>query len=343
MNDGLMSPQKHIATRSGSLLRQTYRHWLFPCPFAPPGGVFTMYKHTFFSLLLLSSFAHPALAQPSSFDPSPIEAAVGIKGTLNPAGDVYKISKPRPGMNARINGWTLPPFLGSGSWAAFTPSGEGRVMVMGDNVLFEDEVAATLSAALDNGLEVTALHNHFFYDQPKLYYMHISGMGSPATVGAAVKAVLDTPEKIRKAHPTPASDYSSKTLPAENHITGAPLESLLGAKGEANNGMFKITLGRETNMRGQRLGGAMGVSTWAGFAGTDEQAVVAGDFAVLEGELQAVLKSLEKSDINILAIHQHMTHEEPRILFLHYWGQGKAQDLAKALRAAVNLTSTPVH
>ena len=106
--------------------------------------------------------------------------------------------------------------------------------------------------------------------------------------------------------------------------------------------MFKVSLGRETTLHGMAMGNAMGVNTWAGFAGTDDQAVVDGDFSVLEDELQAVLKSLCKSGINIVAIHQHMTHEEPRMMFLHYWGQGKAQDLAKAVRAAVNLTATKV-
>jgi len=311
-----------------------------------------MLKITAISLALLASVVQPGLsyaqtqaqaqAQTPAFDTAPIEKATGMKGALNPKENVYKVSKPRPNMNASIDGWKIPPFMGIGSWAAFTPAGTGQVMVMGDNVLFEDEVAPTMRAALDNGLEVTALHNHFFYEQPRVFFMHISGMGESAAVGAAVKKVLDTPDGIRASQATPATKYAAKPVPSESHITGAPLEAILGSKGEANNGMYKVTLGRETKMHGMTMGNAMGVNTWAGFAGTDEQAVVDGDFAVLEDELQPVLKSLTKSGIDVVAIHQHMTNEVPRIMFLHYWGQGKAQDLAKAVRSAVNLTATKV-
>ena len=309
-----------------------------------------MLKKTTLSLALLALVVPPALvhaqaqtsAETPAFDTAPIEKATGMKGTLNPKENVYKVSKPRPNMNTSTNGWKIPPFMGIGSWAAFTPAASGQVMVMGDNVLFEDEVAATMRAALDNGLEVTALHNHFFYEQPRVFFMHISGMGESAAVGAAVKKVLDTPDGIRAGRATPATKYAGKPVPSESRITSAPLETILGNKGEANNGMLKVTFGRETQMHGMTMGNAMGVNTWAGFAGTDDQAVVDGDFAVLEDELQPVLKSLTKSGIDVVAIHQHMTHEVPRIMFLHYWGQGKAQDLANAVRAAVNLTATKV-
>ena len=280
--------------------------------------------------------------QTPAFDTASIEKTTGMKGTLNVKENVYKLSKPRPSMNASIDGWKIPPFMGIGSWAAFTPVGSGRVMVMGDNVLFEDEVAPTMRAALDNGLEVTALHNHFFYEQPRVFFMHISAMGDAGTLGAAVKKVFDSPDTVRAGQAIPATKYAAKAVPSESHITGAPLETILGNKGEANNGMFKVTIGRETKMHGMTMGNAMGVNTWAGFAGTDDQAVVDGDFAVLEDELQPVLKSLTKSGINVVAIHQHMTNEVPRMMFLHYWGQGKAQDLATAVRSAIDLTASKV-
>ena len=311
-----------------------------------------MLKTTAISFALLTSAALPFSAQtqtqPQSqarapvFNTIVIEKSIGIKGTLDQKENVYKVSKPRANLNAAIDGWKIPPFLGISFWAAFTPAGGGEVMVMGDNVLFEDEVAATMRTAIDNGLEVTALHNHFFYEQPRLFFMHISGMGDAAQLGTAVKKVLDTPDGIRASHATSAKNYATKSAPSESHITGAPLETILGGKGEANNGMFKVNLGRETKMHGTTIGNAMGVNTWAGFAGTDDQAVVDGDFAVLEDELQPVLKSLTKSGIDVVAIHQHMANEVPRIMFLHYWGQGKAQDLAKAVRSAVNLTATKV-
>ncbi|MFL6715446.1 MAG: DUF1259 domain-containing protein [Burkholderiaceae bacterium] len=285
------------------------------------------------------SIAAAASAQVPAFDPAPIEKATGMKGAYNAAENVYKISKPRADM-ASVDGWKLPPFLGTSSYAAFTPMENNKVMVMGDNVLYEDEVGPTMSAALENGLEVTALHNHFFFEQPRLYFMHIGGMGDADTVAAAVKKVLDVPGQVRSKQASPAVKYSTPPVPAENRITSAPLESVFGKKGEANNGMFKVSFGRPVKMHGITAGDAMGVNTWAGFAGTDDQAVVDGDFAVLESELQPVLKSLRGAGINIVAIHQHMTGEEPRLMFLHYWGQGKAQDLAKAVYTAIGLTST---
>ncbi|MGJ7914818.1 DUF1259 domain-containing protein [Massilia sp. LXY-6] len=284
--------------------------------------------------------APAVLAQAATFDPAPIAQATGMKPSYNAKENVYKLTKPRQGM-AAVDGWKLPPFLGTTSYAGFTPTGQpGEVMVMGDNVLYEDEVGPAIDAALENGLEVTALHNHFFFEQPRLYFMHVGGMGDAGAMAAAVKKVFDAPERVRTAHSTPATAYPLARVPAESRITAAPLDAIFGKKGEANNGMYKVSFGRSVKMHGLTMGDAMGVNTWAGFAGNDQQAVVDGDFAVLESELQAVLKSLRSARINIVAIHQHMTGEEPRLMFLHYWGQGKAQELAKTVRAAIRLTAT---
>jgi len=301
----------------------------------------TVVKSAIVSAALFVSVSS-AFAQSSDFNPTPIQQATGMKPTYNQAETVYKITKPRADM-AKVDGWSIPPFLGTSSYAAFTPVGNGgQVMVMGDNVLYEDEVGPAMSAALENGLEVTALHNHFFFEQPRIYFMHISGMGDAAALASAVKKVMDAPERVRASQSTPAGKYPAGQVPAENHITAAPLDEAFGKKGESNKGMYKVSFGRPVKMHGSTAGDAMGVNTWAGFAGTDNQAVVDGDFAVLENELQPVLKSLRGAGINVVAIHQHMTGEEPRIIFLHYWGQGKAQDLAKAVRTAIGLTSTKV-
>lgn len=299
-----------------------------------------MFQRAAVSIAFLS-LASMAQAQAPAFDTALIDKATGMKGTYNASENVYKVSKPRANM-AAVAGWKIPPFLGTSSYAAFSPIENDQVMVMGDNVLFEDEVGTAMSAALENGLEVTALHNHFFFEQPRLYFMHVSGMGYADKVAAAVKKVLDAPEQVRSQQATPATQYAAGPVPAESHITPAPLEGIFGKKGEANNGMFKVSYGRPVKVHGATMGDAMGVNTWAGFAGTDDQAVVDGDFAVLENELQPALKLLRKAGINVVAIHQHMTNEEPRIIFFHYWGQGKAQDLAKAVRAAIDLTATKV-
>jgi hypothetical protein len=209
-------------------------------------------------------------------------------------------------------------------------------MVMGDLVLFQDEVNPVMSAALDSGLEVTALHNHFFFDEPKVYFMHIGGAGSVDKLATGVRAIFDKMKEIRAANSQPATMFSGERIPEKSSISAEPLQAILGSKGQINNGMLKVVLGRTTKMNGTTVGNEMGVNIWAAFAGSDDNAVVDGDFAMHENELQTVLKSMRKGGINIVAIHHHMSDEKPKFLFLHYWGRGKADDLARTLRATLD-------
>ena len=272
----------------------------------------------------------------AALDTNQIDKITGFKGAWNAAEGVFKVTVPRNDVKIAVDGWTMPPFMGLASWAAFTEAKMGGAMVMGDTVLFQDEVSPVMSTALDNGLSVTALHNHFFYDEPKVYFMHIGGEGSAEKLATAVRKVWDKIKEIRAANPQPTTTFSSTPLSAQSSITGKPIEDILGIKGQATNGMFKVVIGRSTKMMNTEVGKEMGVNTWAAFAGGDDNAVVDGDFAVLEDELQPVLKSLRHDRINIVAIHSHMTHENPRILFLHYWGRGKAAELAKAVKSALD-------
>jgi hypothetical protein len=234
----------------------------------------------------------------------------------------------------------MPPFMGLTSWAGFTTGKKVEAMVMGDLVLMQDEVNPVMSAALDSGLSVTALHNHFFYDEPKVYFMHIGGEGSIEKLAAGVRAALDKVKEIRAAHPEIAKGFGKPFAPGNNGIDGAQLDPVLGSKGQAKDGMFKVVFGRMAKMDcGCDAGKEMGVNTWAAFAGTDQDAIVDGDFVVLESELQPVLKSLRHDGINIVAIHHHMAGESPRYLFLHYWGRGAARELAQSVRNALDKTT----
>ena len=255
---------------------------------------------------------------------SVIEKLTGLSGKMNVEEGVFKVTLPRTDVKVAVDKWPMPPFMGLASWAAFIEGKNADAMVMGDTVLFQDEVNPVMSVALDNGLSVTALHNHFFFDEPKVYFMHISGEGSVEQLATAVRKVWDKVKEIRAANPQPTTTFGGASLPATNSITGKIIEDILGVKGQANNGMFKVVIGRKTKMPcGCEMGKDMGVNTWAAFAGADDNTVVDGDFAVLEEELQPVLKSLRHDGINIVAIHSHMTQENPRILFLHYWGRAK--------------------
>lgn len=286
------------------------------------------------ALVILSLSSLPVFA---ALDTNRIEQLTGVKGALNTNEGVFKVTAPRNDVKVSVDGWTMPPFMGLASWAAFNEGKTNDTMVMGDTVLFQDEVNPAISAALENGLQVTALHNHFFYDEPKVFFMHIGGEGSVEKLATGVRKVWDKIKEIRAANPQPATTFGSVAMPPSNSITGKTIEDVLGVKGQANNGMFKVVIGRKTKLPcGCEMGKDMGVNTWAAFAGADDNALVDGDFAVEENELQPVLKSLRHDGINIVAIHSHMTQEDPRILFLHYWGRGKAADLAGKLKNALD-------
>jgi hypothetical protein len=209
---------------------------------------------------------------------------------------------------------------------------------MGDIVLTEDQVNPVMSAALDNGLDVTALHNHFFWESPKIMFMHIGGMGDEAKLATGVGAVF---AKIKETGGGKGEIPKADIDPAKSTLDAKKLDVVFdgrGAPGDYKDGVYKVVIGRSTKMGGHQMGKAIGVNTWAALAGSDDRAVIDGDFAMQESELQAVLKTLRKNGINVVAIHQHMTGEQPRILFLHYWGIGKAADLASAVVAALKET-----
>jgi hypothetical protein len=275
-------------------------------------------------------------------DEAAVASATGVEKPDKAADGSVKASFPRKDVDVTVDGWKLPPFMGLTSWAAFAPAkaGVADAMVMGDLVLFADEVNPVMSVLLENGVEVTALHNHFFYDVPNVYFMHIGGEGSVAGLGKAVRLAMDKVAEIRKHAPKPSTKYGAPALPAKSNIDASKIEAALGVKGQAKDGMFKAVMGRQTTAAcGCPAGKAEGVNTWSAFAGTSDNAVVDGDFAVSDSELQSVLKTLRGAGVNVVAIHHHMTGETPRILFVHYWGRGKAEDLAGTIRKALDQTA----
>lgn len=280
---------------------------------------------------LSAAIAHAA---PPVLDVAKIEALTGAKGKLDEKEGVFKVSVPRADLSVTSAGAKMVPGLGLTAWAAFMKHG-ANTMMMGDIVLLEDQVNPVMSAALDAGLEVTALHNHFFWDSPKVMFMHIGGMGSEEQLATAVGKVFATLKETSGGKgPVPKSDID----PAKTTLDPKLVDAALGKSGELNGGVYKLTFGRTTKMHGKPAGNAMGVNTWAAFAGSNEKALVDGDFAMLESELQNVLKALRKAGVYVVAIHNHMTGENPRIIFLHYWGVGPVAQLAAAVRSALDQT-----
>ena len=290
-----------------------------------------MARITSFLLTVLLSLVSAAQAAELSADK--VGEIFGVKATTTPDG-VVRVAWPRKEVEVHVDGLPMKPFMGLGTWAAFQPSHDGA-MVMGDTVVFQDEVNPAIDAAFASGLEVTALHNHFFYDEPKVYFMHIGGSGDPEKLARGVKAVWDAVKKVRQASSQPATRFDTK-VPTYGKLDTDKLNSIIGTKGETQDGVYKVTIGRDAQMHGMKFGGSMGLTTWAAIAGTDDLASIDGDFAMTTEEVQPVLKALRAAGVNIVALHNHMNGETPAIYFTHFWGKGNADDLAKGFKAALD-------
>lgn len=268
----------------------------------------------------------------SQLDSSKIEELTGMKGELDQKSGVFKISVPRRDLKVHAQGVTITPPLGLTSWAAFKQVGSETV-VMGDLVLLESQVNSVMKKALEHNLKVTALHNHFLEENPKIMFMHIEGMGKIADVSVAIKEVFN---EIKTSSSSKKEISLSEIIPDQSNFDVKKIEAILGKKGTLKEGVYKIVWGRTTKMDGHEMGETMGVNTWAAFAGTDQEAVMLGDIAMAEDEVQNVIKTLLKRNIKVVALHQHMLGENPRIIFLHYWGRGNTQELANGLQEALN-------
>jgi hypothetical protein len=266
-------------------------------------------------------------------DAEKIGTAAGTKATTTPDG-VVRIGWPRTDVKVKVDGMALQPFAGLGSWAAFTPAKHGA-MVMGDTVVFQDEVTPAMDAAFAAGLEVSGLHNHFFYDEPKVYFMHIGGTGELEKLARGVKNVWDAIKKVRAKNAEPATRFAGD-VPKAGKVTATPLDKIIGHKSQSQDGVVKFTIGREGSMHGVKVGGSMGLTTWAAFSGDDELAAVDGDFIMTAEEVQPVLRALRKADIHIVALHNHMVGEQPAFYFTHFWAKGSPEQLAKGLKAALD-------
>jgi len=286
-----------------------------------------------FALLLVLAGLRPGFAQDM-----PADYAAALK-TLARQGDykdnVLKVNIPRNDLKVSVDGIATPTKFGFGGWIALTKGTGGMDVMMGDLVLTEREVNPVMSALLENGLEVTALHNHFFYEAPRIFYMHVHGHGKTADLVTKVQPALALIGKTAGA-PT-AADAPGRALTGT--LDTAQLAKTIGHEGEQNGQVYKITIGRDDlglKEMGAVINARMGLNTWAAFYGSDAEAVVAGDVAMRANEVVPVLKALRASGIEVVAIHHHMTTAEPTVFFLHYWGKGPAQKLAGGVKSAVD-------
>ncbi len=289
----------------------------------------------FITLLIVLFLAGCSGLGTATLDARVIAKAANTKTTA--IGDVVRINWRRDDVVVNIDGLSFPPAAGLGSWAAFQPNSTGEnALLMGDTVVFQDEVDTAIDAVFRHGLNVTALHNHFFYDEPKVYFMHISGRGPAAELASGVKAVWDAIRQVRAANPQPATRFAGPIPELKANIDANRIESTTGLHATIKSeGIVKISTDRTGSMQSTKIGGAMGLSSWAAFSGSDELAVMDGDIIMTADEVPSVLKALRDNGVHIVALHNHMLAEQPTYYFTHFWGKGPAIELAKAFKAAL--------
>ncbi len=295
-------------------------------------------SHFIFSFLILTH-VNAEKENASVLDTTQLENLTGAKGELDSESHVFKVSLPQPDLKASAAGVKLTPALGLRSWAAFKSlSSEGEVR--GDIILFEDQINLVLKEALENGLNITGLHNHYLWDSPRIMFMRVEGRGPLKDLAMAVGKTFEMIKISSKGtiwmRPPAIINPERSTLNSKN------IEDLLEKKGTLKDGVYKLTWERNPPMQDD-WGSSRGANTWAAFAGTDKEAIMLGDVAMKKEDVQNVLKILLKHNIFITSLHQHIMEEDPRIMFVHYMGRGPAFELAKALKEVLeetNLLST---
>ncbi len=284
-------------------------------------------------IFLAVAFLILGAAQAYSADFSEVERILGVPGQMQEGVTVFGF--PRQDLKIKIGGDSVPAAIGFGSWTAWKEMGT-EAMVMGDLVLLQKEINPVISALAQANVSVTALHNHFLFETPRIMYMHIYGMGQAAPMALGIRNALG---KTATPKPGPAA---AGTSPPTITLDTKRLEQIIGHPGKAGGGVFKIVIGRPgVKMDGVEMTASMGLNTWAAFMGTNERAHVAGDVAMTAKEVNPVIRALRRGGIEITAVHNHMLNEEPRIFFLHYWGTGSAEKLAGTVKEGFDQAKGP--
>ena len=286
-----------------------------------------------FAICAMATMGTTASAQ--EIDWKKVDEALGRTAAVS--GDVHRYGFPRTDLQVTLDGVTIRPTLALGGWVAFKPM-HGGAMVMGDLVLLETEVNPVMAKLIENGLEVTAVHNHVLRSTPLPFYMHIGGHGDPVKLATAIRAALAESK-------TPLTPPAAPATPPAIDLDTAQLDQIIGVKGQANGGVYQFAVPRRDPVteNGMQLTppGPMGVATAIGFQPTGGgKAAITGDFVLTGEEVNPVIKALRENGIEVTAVHSHMLTEQPRLIFMHFWANDDAVKLAKGLRAALDKTAS---
>jgi hypothetical protein len=275
-------------------------------------------------------------AKAQEIDWKKVDEAIGRSAAVV-SGDVHRYGFPRSDLNVTLDGVTIRPALALGGWTAFKPA-HGGAMVMGDLVLLDTEINPVMAKLIENGIEITAVHNHVLRANPATYYMHISGHGDPVKLATAICTGL-------AASKTPLTPPAPPASQPAIDLDTAQLDQIIGAKGQANGGVYQFGVPRRDPVTdsGMQLmpAGPLGVATAIGFQPTGGgKAAITGDFVLTENEVNPVIQALRSNGIEVTAVHSHMLNEQPRLFFMHFWANDDAVKLAKGLRAAIDKTAS---
>src|SRR5438270_2965052 len=296
----------------------------------------SMNKTTIFSILLgatiIAVVTQAAKAQETPTEYQQVLKIVGKTGDYK--SNVLKVNVPRNDLHVKISGYAIPTPFGFGGWFALTKGDGGEEVVMGDLVLTQDEVNPVMSALLEHGFEVTALHNHFFWEEPRVFFMHIHGHGKAVELANQIKPAIDL-----IGHNKPGESGGQKSATEKPILDTDRIAKIVGHAGEQTGLVYKITIGRDdldVKEMGAKINARMGLNTWAAFVGTNDDAAIAGDIAMLESEVTPTLKALRSNGLDVVAIHHHMINSKPVVIFLHYWGRGPADKLGTGFKAGLD-------
>jgi hypothetical protein len=299
-------------------------------------------KKLIFSFLFSMLATNPLFAMDQSAtiagDSSLIKTIIGAEGKYNSMEQIYKITLPRSDLNITINGIKISPAMGLSSWVTFKKLDDATTILKGNLVLTEDQINSVMQVVIDNHLNVTELHNHLMWESPKVMFMHVEGTGNTKVLAESFSKVLESMKQTSDGQ----GDFPLGEIDATNTTFDTrQMENILGARGVIQDGIYRVVIERAARTFSPEVGPTLSTNTKATFAGSNEAAVIDGDLAMQQPNLQKVLTELHKAGISIVAIHQRAINDKTTAVFLHYWGMGKPAVLAKGLRKAIDISQSP--